>query len=158
MTELTPNTVPKIPWNIGLFRSGTNGIMMIITPEKMPAPPRPAMARPRIKAIEFGAAPQTTDPISNSATAIRNTLVGESTISLVQCCTQLVKGYLRHTFLPHKTCKFCRIRVETLPSLTDMLSHTNLYRLNCENLVLSVGWRYRWWFGRELPEIKRGKC
>lgn len=60
---------------------------MIITPEKIPALPKPAMARPRMKAIEFGAAPQMTEPISNNATAIRNTLVGANMISLVLCRT-----------------------------------------------------------------------
>ena len=38
--------------------------MIIIPPEKMPADPKPAMARPIMKAIELGAAPQTADPAS----------------------------------------------------------------------------------------------
>lgn len=47
---------------------------MIMTPEKMPAPPTPAIARPMIKAIEFGAAPQITEPISNRATVHKKVL------------------------------------------------------------------------------------
>jgi hypothetical protein len=35
--------------------------MMLITPEKMPADPRPAIALPTINAFELGAAPQTVD-------------------------------------------------------------------------------------------------
>ena len=38
--------------------------MIIIPPEKMPADPRPAMARPMMKAVEVGAAPQRDDPAS----------------------------------------------------------------------------------------------
>jgi hypothetical protein len=34
---------------------------MIITPLKMPAEPSPAIARPTMKALELGAAPQTVD-------------------------------------------------------------------------------------------------
>ncbi len=51
-------------------------IMIMVTPEKMPAPPRPAIARPTIKTIEFGAAPHMTDPISNRATVIKKVLKG----------------------------------------------------------------------------------
>ena len=35
-------------------------------PERMPPDPRPATALPRMKAIEFGAAPQRAEPASNS--------------------------------------------------------------------------------------------
>lgn len=65
-TEATPKTVPKTPWNIGRLRSGTMGIIMIMTPEKMPAPPTPAIDRPTMNTIELGAAPQMTDPSSNT--------------------------------------------------------------------------------------------
>ena len=37
-----------------------------ITPEKIPAEPMPAIARPIMKTTEGGAAPQRADPISNS--------------------------------------------------------------------------------------------
>lgn len=36
-------------------------------PEKMPAAPTPWMARPMMKAVEDGAAPQMAEPISKSA-------------------------------------------------------------------------------------------
>ena len=38
--------------------------MIIMPPEKMPADPRPAIARPIMKAIEVGAAAQRLDPAS----------------------------------------------------------------------------------------------
>lgn len=44
---------------------------MMTEPEKIPAEPSPAMARPMIKAVEFGAAPHTADPISKIPMAIR---------------------------------------------------------------------------------------
>ena len=45
--------------------------MIITDPEKIPAEPSPAIARPRINAVEFGAAPQTADPISKTPIAAR---------------------------------------------------------------------------------------
>ena len=44
---------------------------MMSAPEKIPADPRPAIARPMIKAIEFGAAPQIKLPSSKIPIAIR---------------------------------------------------------------------------------------
>lgn len=35
--------------------------MMLMAPEKIPAEPRPAIARPTMKAFELGAAPHTVD-------------------------------------------------------------------------------------------------
>lgn len=61
----------RLPWNMGRFRSGTMGIMRIMEPAKMPAPPRPATARPRMKTGEFGAAPHITDPTSKTRTLQR---------------------------------------------------------------------------------------
>jgi hypothetical protein len=43
------------------------------TPEPIPAPPIPVMARPTIKAFEVGAAAQTIDPISKIAVRIKRT-------------------------------------------------------------------------------------
>ncbi len=45
------------------------------TPDWTPPAPRPAMARPMMKAIEFGAAPQMAEPASNSMTAIRKVVL-----------------------------------------------------------------------------------
>ena len=55
-----------IPWNMGLFGSGTMGIMTIIEPEKMPADPKPATARPIMKTTDVGAAAQMMEPTSNT--------------------------------------------------------------------------------------------
>jgi hypothetical protein len=41
--------------------------MMTMVPENRPAEPRPAMARPTMRAFEVGAEPQMADPISKRA-------------------------------------------------------------------------------------------
>ena len=40
-------------------------------PERMPPDPRPAILLPRMKAIEFGAAPQRAEPASNRRIDVR---------------------------------------------------------------------------------------
>jgi hypothetical protein len=45
--------------------------MITNAPEKIPAQPSPATARPTIRAVEVGAVPQTKEPISKIAMAIR---------------------------------------------------------------------------------------
>jgi hypothetical protein len=47
--------------------------MMRIVPENIPADPKPATARPTIRAVEVGAAPQTKEPISKIPKAIKKT-------------------------------------------------------------------------------------
>lgn len=47
-----------------------------MAPEKIPEEPDPAMARPIINAVEFGAAPHIADPISKTAIEERNTFLG----------------------------------------------------------------------------------
>lgn len=51
--------------------------MIISAPEKMPAHPIPAIARPMIKAFELGATPQIKDPSSKIAIAVRKTTLME---------------------------------------------------------------------------------
>ena len=46
---------------------------MINAPEKIPAEPRPAMARPTIRAVELGATPQTREPTSKMPMPTRKT-------------------------------------------------------------------------------------
>jgi len=60
-----------IPVKIGLFTRGTEYAMMTRAPEKIPADPIPAMARPMMRATEVGAAPQTTEPTSKMNIADR---------------------------------------------------------------------------------------
>jgi hypothetical protein len=50
---------------------------MTIAPEMMPELPAPAIARPTMNAVEFGAAAQTTDPTSNRPMRMRKTHFGE---------------------------------------------------------------------------------
>ena len=50
--------------------------MITIAPEKMPELPKPAKARPTIKATELGAAPQRADPSSKRPMAARKTHFG----------------------------------------------------------------------------------
>lgn len=57
------------PLGAPLFSRGTEAARTRIEPEKIPAAPDPAMALPRIRAIEFGATVQTSEPILNSTRA-----------------------------------------------------------------------------------------
>ena len=45
--------------------------MIMRAPVNIPALPRPAIARPTIRALELGAAPQTAEHISKSVMAVR---------------------------------------------------------------------------------------
>jgi hypothetical protein len=66
--------MPKRPWKAGLRCKGIIGIMINMQPEKIPAEAMPAMARPTIKTVELGAAPQMAEPISKTTTLTRKTL------------------------------------------------------------------------------------
>jgi hypothetical protein len=57
-TDATPFAIPKNEVYIGRLRRGTRGSMIVILPVKMPADAIPAIARPAMKAMELGAAPQ----------------------------------------------------------------------------------------------------
>ena len=65
-TDETPKAIPKSDVKIGRLRRGTSGMMTIIPPEKIPADPIPAMARPIMKVVEVGAAPHMADPASKT--------------------------------------------------------------------------------------------
>jgi len=71
--EATPKVDPMNPIYMGRFCSGIIWVMMTVAPEKMPADPIPAMALPRINAVELGAPPHRADPTSKIKIAIRNT-------------------------------------------------------------------------------------
>ena len=58
---------------MGRFSSGIVYATMTNAPEKIPAAPTPAMARPMINASEVGAAPHTVEPTSKMKMAVRNT-------------------------------------------------------------------------------------
>jgi hypothetical protein len=58
-----------IPVYMGRLESGTVFAMITRAPEKIPALPTPATARPRMKTVEVGAAPQRTDPTSKNPMA-----------------------------------------------------------------------------------------
>jgi hypothetical protein len=51
--------------------------MMTVAPEKIPAEPIPAIARPTMKALELGAPPQSADPTSKTRIATKKTLFVE---------------------------------------------------------------------------------
>lgn len=70
-TDAIPYMAPMNPVYIGRFTRGTEYATMIKAPEKIPALPMPAMARPIIKAMELGAAPQMRLPSSNMPIAMR---------------------------------------------------------------------------------------
>ncbi|KAL8789124.1 MAG: hypothetical protein Q9195_006990 [Heterodermia aff. obscurata] len=76
-TDAIPNTDPKIPWYTGLFANGIIFTIMIIAPFIMPAAPNPDTARPTMKALDVGAAPQSTEPISKMTIMLKKTHLGE---------------------------------------------------------------------------------
>lgn len=58
---------------MGRLRRGTSGRMIMMPPQKTPAAPTPAMARPTMKAEELGAAPQRAEPTSKMNMEAKNT-------------------------------------------------------------------------------------
>jgi hypothetical protein len=66
----TPKTADMSPKYAGRRDSGITLVVMRTPPEKIPDAPRPAIARPKINAVELGAVVQIRDPISNSAIAV----------------------------------------------------------------------------------------
>lgn len=73
ITDPTAKTAAKRPWYIGRCRRGMVYTIITMSPENKPEEPMPAMARPIMKAVEFGADPQTADPISKSTMQVRKT-------------------------------------------------------------------------------------
>jgi hypothetical protein len=76
-TEEIKNTAPMKLWYKGLLRSGMICTVNTILPEKIPAEPRPAKARPTMKVEEFCETPQMRDPSSKMETLVRKTHLGE---------------------------------------------------------------------------------
>lgn len=70
-SEATPNMLDIRPIYIGRCLSGMISVTTARDPPKMPAAPAPAMARPKMKIYEFGAAAQAMEPPSKIATATR---------------------------------------------------------------------------------------
>ena len=75
--EATPKIEPMAPIYTGRLCRGTTCVMRIVEPENIPAFPRPAIARPTMKATEFGAVAHTRDPISNITIEARKTFFVE---------------------------------------------------------------------------------
>lgn len=90
-TDEMPNTIPNMLWNIGRLGRGIMGIMIIMAPEKMPALPKPATARPKIKTGEVGAAPHIAEPASKIITEVKKVL------------RRLVSGQERSMYLVKRT-------------------------------------------------------
>jgi hypothetical protein len=96
MTEEMPKVKPFIAIYMGRFWSGMISTIMTVAPEKMPADPIPAIARPMMKTTELGAAPETADPISKTITAdIEANLVlySEKIFPHSNCVAQLLMRY-----------------------------------------------------------------
>jgi len=70
-TEAIPYMAPMKPEYMGLFTKGTEYATIMSAPEKIPAEPIPATARPMMSAIEFGATPHIKLPSSNIPIAMR---------------------------------------------------------------------------------------
>jgi hypothetical protein len=62
---------PMSPIYVGRCLNGTVIEMIKMAPEKIPAAPTPATARPMMSAVELGATPQIKEPISKMNRAIR---------------------------------------------------------------------------------------
>ena len=77
MTLEMPKMAPFKLTKTGRLCSGTTNTVRTIAPPKMPAAPRPAMARPTMKTGELGAAPQMADPTSNKKMQARKTVFAE---------------------------------------------------------------------------------
>jgi hypothetical protein len=72
-TDATPKTAPKKPWKSGRLWRGTLFKRIEIAPVKIPEEPKPAIARPMMRAMELGAAPQRAEPTSNKKIPVRKT-------------------------------------------------------------------------------------
>lgn len=72
-----PYTAPMLPMYNALFSIGVVCIMITTVPPEIPAAPMPATARPKMKAVELGAAPQMAEPTSKRTTAAEKTSLGE---------------------------------------------------------------------------------
>ena len=61
--------IPKIDWsaarNIGRCLSGSEAAMIDSAPVAIPAPPKPAIARPTMSILLLTATPQMSEPVSN---------------------------------------------------------------------------------------------
>jgi hypothetical protein len=67
---------------MGRSRSGTAVATIMKLPVKRPALPRPAMALPMIRVMEFGATPQSREPISNKNMASRYDFLIENSMKM----------------------------------------------------------------------------
>jgi hypothetical protein len=75
-----PYMAPKKPVYMGRLATGTVWARMISAPEKTPAEPAPDMARPMMRTVLEGAAPQIAEPISNIKIETRNTVLIEKKV------------------------------------------------------------------------------
>lgn len=76
-TAANPNTAPRKPVHKGAQDSGTTLANIRITPALIPDAPMPETARPIIKTVDDGAAPQIADPTLKRRTLMRNIHLGE---------------------------------------------------------------------------------
>jgi len=74
--------VPTTAMKMGRDWRGTAAPTTTKLPVRIPALPRPAIARPMIKVIEFGATPQSSEPISNKKRAIRYAFLTEKSMKM----------------------------------------------------------------------------
>ena len=76
-TDDTPKIAPMHPIYIGRVRLGMLVTISCIEPEKTPAHPTPAIARPTTTVVELSAPPQMADPASKMAMHQRKTHLDE---------------------------------------------------------------------------------
>lgn len=75
MIEHKPNKPPKMPIMAGRDSIGATCATAVVAPVNKPADPAPAIARPTIKAVDVGATPHISDPISKIDNAARKTIL-----------------------------------------------------------------------------------
>jgi len=64
-----------IPVKAALICGRAENAIIVYAPEATPAPPSPAIARPTIRAVEFGATPQSRLPTSNTKRDIKKVIL-----------------------------------------------------------------------------------
>jgi hypothetical protein len=76
-TAAIPYVAPVNPINAGRFCGSAINPIMVNAPDPIPAPPKPAIARPKMKAVGFGATPHIKLPSSKSAMATMKYIFSE---------------------------------------------------------------------------------
>lgn len=106
-----PNVAARRPWYFGRFSNGRRSTKRTWPPVEMPAQPMPAMARPMMKAMLFGAAAQSTEPTSNMKTNMLNAHFDRKKVWPYK--SQLVHGEVGGWAAIHRSCPWAAAGQQT---------------------------------------------